>query len=219
MEIPKIIHQIWIGNKPIPTKYIDTFRKDYIEKFPHYDYILWDENKINNLPMSQVIKNIYNKEPTMYGKADIARLVILYEYGGIYIDADCVWINNKCFDDLIEKSINTGLFAALTPGRNYLTNSVIGSIKNNPELDYLINSELPKKYQRRHKFPPSKITGPMLLNILVEQDRNITVFPSVYFYPIRWHGIKDSNLHKKLDLPKESYMFQYGISTNNLKYW
>jgi hypothetical protein len=50
----------------------------------------------------------------------------------------------------------------------------------------------------------------MLLN------KNITIFPSIYFYPISWHNINDCEFHKKIELPKESYTFQYGYTTNNL---
>lgn len=46
----------------------------------------------------------------------------------------------------------------------------------------------------------------------------VTVFPSHYFYPISWIGITDSELHKKMILDPECFMFQYGISTNNLAY-
>ena len=41
---------------------------------------------------------IYNIEPTYNGKSDLLRYLILYAYGGIYVDADMVWINNKSFE-------------------------------------------------------------------------------------------------------------------------
>ena len=54
--------------------------------------------------------------------------------------------------------------------------------------------------------------------LLVEQLKNkITVFPSIYFYPISWNGITDIYAHKKINIPVESFMFQYGYTTNNLK--
>ena len=47
--------------------------------------------------------------------------------------------------------------------------------------------------------------------------KNITIFPSIYFYPISWHGIDNITKHNSINLPKESYTFQYGYSTNNMK--
>ena len=40
---------------------------------------------------------------------------------------------------------------------------------------------------------------------------------SKYFYPISWFGIKTIDAHLTTELPKDSYMFQYGYTTNNLK--
>lgn len=37
--IPKIIHQIWIGPKPEPIKWTNTFKIDYIKMYPEYKYI------------------------------------------------------------------------------------------------------------------------------------------------------------------------------------
>ena len=40
-KIPKIIHQIWIGDKPAPTKFMDTWR----DKNPDFEYIRWNEEE------------------------------------------------------------------------------------------------------------------------------------------------------------------------------
>ena len=61
-------------------------------------------------------------------------------------------------------------------------------------------------------------TGPLLMTKLYKKKYGITIFPSSYFYPIAWWGINDIHLHKKIDLPNDTYMFQYGLSTNKLVY-
>lgn len=38
-QIPKIIHQIWIGTNPQPIQWTNTFKIDYIKKYPEYIYI------------------------------------------------------------------------------------------------------------------------------------------------------------------------------------
>lgn len=40
-SIPRIIHQIWIGPKPAPTKFMDTWK----DKHPDFEYIRWTEKK------------------------------------------------------------------------------------------------------------------------------------------------------------------------------
>ena len=61
MTIPKIIHQLWIGPKPPPTKFMDTWR----DKNPEFQYIRWNEDEdrweIPNFPLS-VENGIYNSE-------------------------------------------------------------------------------------------------------------------------------------------------------------
>lgn len=226
-QIPKIIHQIWIGNNKKPDVWMNTFKIDYIEKNPHYQYKLWnDENIIELLDKYPKIKFIYNLEDTYNGKSDILRYLILYENGGIYIDADSVWINDRSFDYLTD-NCNTGMFAAIEPNTTHITGGVIGSNKFNVLLQRIINHieeftivnnnfNRHKYLRMRHIHGPSNIIGPLLFNKYTK-DENITIYPSHYFYPISWYGIKTIDAHKTLDLPKDSFMFQYGYTTNNLK--
>jgi inositol phosphorylceramide mannosyltransferase catalytic subunit len=229
MSIPKIIHQIWIGPKKLPSIYLDTWKNDYIGMFPEYEYVFWDDIKIDKLDMDERIRRIYNFEDTYFGKADIARYVIMEKYGGIYIDADSVWMNNKCLDKLIEKSKTTNYFASWEPlcspeekRTPRMSNGVFGCTPHHPNSKFLVDELIslePRYEQIRKKNSPWKVTGPMLITKLFHQpDLKLTILPSVYFYPIRWHGITDPELHKKIDVSKDSYMFQYGISSNNLKY-
>ena len=88
MSIPKIIHQIWIGTKPRPFKMMDTWKK----KNPDFEYILWTEEEF----VKRNVKFRCNKQieiiKEIQGKADIIRLELLYQYGGIYLDADSICI-------------------------------------------------------------------------------------------------------------------------------
>lgn len=87
--IPKIIHQIWIqGEKNAPDHI-----KNYISscKLNGYQHILWDEPKILKLMKKHNdpdLIRIYHKQEKKAAQADIARYVILYYYGGFYIDSD-----------------------------------------------------------------------------------------------------------------------------------
>jgi mannosyltransferase OCH1-like enzyme len=240
--IPKIIHQIWIGPKKRPDIWIDTFRLDYINKNPEYQYFLWNEDNIDSLFLDfPIYRIIYDIETTYCGKSDILRYLILYIHGGIYIDADSVWINEKSFDELLEQVNDSGVFVGRSPNNlelsskkdkkyeNTICNGVMGSSKNNPLMRLLINgiekyiirdwgpTRIAKQdYIRKRKIiGVCELIGPLYLNRMLSNE-NITSFPSIYFYPISWHNINDCNLHAKIELPKESYTFQYGYSTNNL---
>lgn len=223
--IPKIIHQIWIGPKPEPIKWTNTIKIDYISKHPEYEYKLWNEANIEELFIDfPNIKIIYDLETTWNGKSDLLRYLILYYYGGIYIDADSVWINDKNFDELIDGSC--GFFAAKEYADN-LVGGVIGTYKNNEVFvkilkhieSYIISKNgtiKPEQYTNKRKiYGVCKTIGPIIFNHFAKNEK-ITVFPTHYFYPISWHGITDTDYHLKNELPKDSFLFQYGYSTNNL---
>ena len=225
--IPKIIHQIWIGPNQEPIKWTNTIKIDYIYRYPEYEYKLWNETKINELFNDfPNIKIIYDLEFSWCGKADLLRYLILYYYGGIYIDADSVWINNKNFDELIVNSC--GFFAAKDCGLDMLANGVIGTFKNNEVFikilkhieSYIIskNGLIKTKYyiEKRKEYGASKLLGPHMFNHFAKNEK-ITIFPSHYFYPISWHGIKDTDYHLKNEMPIDSFLFQYGYSTNGLE--
>jgi mannosyltransferase OCH1-like enzyme len=233
--IPKIIHQIWLGPNKCPDIWMNTFRIDYINKNPEYQYILWNEDNIdslfNDFPTYRIV---YDLESTYNGKSDILRYLILYIHGGIYIDADSVWINEKSFDTLLEQVNDSNVFAGKNPDnfnsstrkekkyKNTICGGVMGSSKNNPLMKLLIEGienyiKISKQnyIKKRMMHGVCELIGPLYLNRTIA-SQNITIFPSIYFYPRSWHCISDCELHTKIDLPIESYTFQYGYSTNNL---
>ena len=98
--IPKIIHQTWISQDSIPKAYkecVDSIKA----KNADYEYRFYDDNDCiifieNKFPE---FLNVY-KFLTPVEKADLFRYLIVYEYGGIYLDIDCYCVEN--FDSLIK---------------------------------------------------------------------------------------------------------------------
>ena len=68
--------------------------KKFCQEF-EYDYILWDDQKVSE--MNMVNKYFYDNEQTYNGKSDILRYEILYQHGGIYVDADSVLLKGDKF--------------------------------------------------------------------------------------------------------------------------
>lgn len=81
--IPKIIHQIWIGEEA-PQFILDAMKtvKDYN---PDYRYILHGNESLEKYNLLHLAGK---SKPTYI--SDILRLKILTEYGGWYIDADVI---------------------------------------------------------------------------------------------------------------------------------
>jgi mannosyltransferase OCH1-like enzyme len=100
--IEKNIHQIWMqGIDKFPIKF-QKYSK--IIKDMHalnWNYIFWDKNSIQNLMNEdENWKTKYKTFIYLHQKVDFAKLVILYKFGGIVIDADAYTI--KPLDSLFD---------------------------------------------------------------------------------------------------------------------
>lgn len=83
--IPKRIHYMWLGGGEIPDnlKYCMESWKKYC---PDYEIIRWDETNYD-VHKNKFVAQAYDKG--CYGFVpDYARIELLYEYGGIYLDTD-----------------------------------------------------------------------------------------------------------------------------------
>ena len=83
--IPKVIHYCWFGGNPLPEsaiKCIESWKKHC----PDYEIVQWNETNYD------ITKNRYMHEAYECKKwgfvPDYARLDIIYEHGGIYLDTD-----------------------------------------------------------------------------------------------------------------------------------
>lgn len=209
--IPQIIHQIWIGKNKKPDIWMNTWINE-LNNRKNWTYMFWDEKSISKLNL--INKDLYENEKDYACKADILRYEILYKYGGIYIDADIVLLNSNFFN-LFENN-NNEFCVGWEPDKKLLSNSIIAcNINNNIMKNIIINCR--KNYLiNRKKYYPYQVTGPYLItNLYIKYKLNITIYPSILFYPIPWNKINDPEFHKKKSYPY-SYTFQYGYTTNNL---
>lgn len=96
MSIPKVIHYCWFGKGKMP-KLAKKCIKSWKKYCPDYEFVLHTED---NFDLTQ---NRYMREAYEAGKwafvSDYARLKIIYDNGGIYLDTDVELI--KPIDDLL----------------------------------------------------------------------------------------------------------------------
>jgi len=121
--IPKIIHYCWFGGSEkseLNKKCINSWK----EFCPDYQVIEWNE-KNYDVQKTRYMSEAYKKEKWAY-VADYARLDILYQMGGIYLDTD-VELLEKMDVLLGEKAfIACGQWSAVNSGAG------IGCIKGHP---------------------------------------------------------------------------------------
>lgn len=101
--IPKKIHYCWFGNNPLPES-VQRCIKSWKKYCPNYEIIEWNESNynINKIPF---IEKAY-KERKYAFVSDYARLDIIYNEGGIYLDTDVEIINN--IDSLLKHNCFLG---------------------------------------------------------------------------------------------------------------
>lgn len=94
--IPKVIHYCWFGHNPIPDQY-KKWMESWHKYCPDYEIKEWNEDNYD------ITKNGYMYEAYQNKKwgfvPDYARLDIIYEHGGIYLDTDVELVGN--LDDML----------------------------------------------------------------------------------------------------------------------
>ena len=183
-SIPKTIHYCWFGGKELPD-----FLKKCIESWsticPDYEIKRWDESNYD------VNKYLYTKqaaENKKYGFiTDVARLDILYEYGGVYLDTDVKLI--KPFGELM---YNQG-FVGVESWGNINSGGGIGAVPHHPMIKEMLDYRL--KYPFIYDDGTLNIetngfyeTVPFLnhgmrIDNTLQIVNGMTVYPTVYFHP------------------------------------
>ncbi len=127
-KIPKKIHYCWFGKKNIPPhlcKYIDTWK----EKCPEYEIISWDESNYD------VTKHRYMKEAYECGKwgfvSDYARLDLIYQEGGIYLDTDVELVSS------LDRLLCDDMFCIAENDISINFGSGFGAVKGHPVMKQL----------------------------------------------------------------------------------
>lgn len=187
--IPKIIHLCWMSGSSFPNdiqRYIESWKK----VLPEYEIWLWDTKRFN-ISKSIWVKEAFEKKKYAFC-ADYIRMFALYNYGGIYLDADVEVI--KSFNDLLTLPYFIGY-----ESKQYFEAAVIGSEKGNPFIGDIL-----EYYKDRHFIKKSgeydlqilpeimiKIANKrwklVLINDIAEFKNDqalINVFPYKWFSPI-----------------------------------
>ncbi len=102
--IPKTIHYFWFGPRPLPElakRCIDSWRR----YMPDYEIKLWNEDNFD-VNMALYSKQAYAEKKYAF-VSDYARLKILHEYGGIYLDTDVELI--RSLEDIVQNGGYMGL--------------------------------------------------------------------------------------------------------------
>ncbi|MCI7302713.1 MAG: exopolysaccharide biosynthesis protein [Clostridia bacterium] len=175
--IPKTIHYCWFGKKDLPPeakRCIASWKKIC----PDYDIIRWDENNFD-VNQNPFIKAAYETKKWAF-VSDYARLKVVYDNGGIYLDTDVELRKN--LDSLREHGCYIGI-----QQNEFLCNTGLGfgATKSNPVVLKMLESYDDLTFSESHTL---ELSCPRLNNAVIRSyglvsNTEITDLPEVTVYP------------------------------------
>ena len=153
-KIPKKIHYCWFGGKEIPDslkRYMETWHRFC----PDYEIIRWDESNYD------ITKNRYMREAYECLKwgfvPDYARLDIIYNEGGVYLDTDVELVSS------LDRLLNDEMFCGFSCNFQIAMGLGFGAIKEyqNPVFRRF-GFELENRFQKKNGVVvyPSEVLSP-----------------------------------------------------------
>lgn len=190
MSIARIIHYCWFGHNPKPelaNRCIASWKKHC----PDYEIIEWNETNFNISQCPAYVQDAYHAGLWAF-VSDYARLKIVYENGGVYLDTDVELL--KPLDKLLEYR---GFFAFEDPKR-IATGLGFGAV---PKLELL--QEMMEDYHAMSFYHEDgsinyttcpDVNTHVFLNHGLKQNNkkqilegNILILPTEYLCPINYH--------------------------------
>ena len=182
--IPKKIHYMWLGNNPMPDKLgkcLDSWKK----YCPDYEIIKWSEENYD-IKKNSYIAEAYEKKAYAF-VSDFARLDILYNHGGIYMDTDVELIRN--LDDMLYQEA----FCGVEKWQDINFGTVCGSVPGNKALFQFIKSREGLKFIDKDGNENRTTCGfydtqaalksGYVINGMTQYIENINIYAYDYFSP------------------------------------
>lgn len=233
--IPKIIHQTWKDKNLPPIIYKLVSENICFLKSQGYEYMFWTDEMILKLIAEEYpnFYNIYKLARTGVQKGDIARILLVYHYGGIYIDLDVLVLRD--FEEILDMRNSNKLYITYEPSGQtialynsdkYLCNAFFAANKNNSMLKVILNNipEYIKNYTE-NIFQKFDIFGGSYFKTIIEDPANAIFKSDVYiiddrelFYPINDlkfdnmpFTVGDWGMVKRGEYCKDTIMVHYWI--------
>ena len=168
LPAPRVIHQIWIGPKPVP---VTCQAWATYAKIQGYDYRLWREEDLATIEIDRnPVFAAMLAAGDFPGAVDVARYVILHRLGGIYLDCD--WYPARTDMSFHERLPMAGLTALAEDiprltgmGSTLLGNAFIAAPPHHPVFERMLQA-IPKIWQDMPEAPAWWSTGPLLFTIV-----------------------------------------------------
>ncbi len=191
MSIPKVIHYCWFGGNPKP-KLVEKCIKSWKKHCPDYEIIEWNESNFD-VNCCDYVREAYEAKKWAF-VSDYARLKIVYDNGGIYLDTDVELIGS------LEKFLKYDGYFGFEDSMHIATGLGFGSVKNNTVLEVMMNDYLNIRFLQpdgTYNQTPCPQTNTLSLEkIGLKCDNTFQIIgnnaflPSDFFNPIDYQTMK-----------------------------
>ncbi|NDA62557.1 MAG: hypothetical protein EBX50_10995 [Chitinophagia bacterium] len=167
MTIPKVLHQVWLGDTLMPEEFVK-WQEGWRQLHPEWRYML---HKDGDIPSE--LRETIRSCKSYSSKSNVMRLYVVYKYGGVYCDTDFEWNRN------IDKFLDGSAFVAKQHG-DICCNAFFGAIPGHPWVKYQL--DLTGEYCKLS--PP---WGPELMTKALDKvGTGVEVIPTKWVYPYMW---------------------------------
>lgn len=207
--IPRIIHRVWAGEDPIPYRYRD-HGQTWVKHHPDWEFRLWMPAELDWLDM--VCRGLYDRAQTeapndwLRWRADIARLEILHQFGGVYTDMDAECL--KPLDPLLSRA---GWVPRSPNDPTLVTNAVMGFEPAHPWLRRVLEGMPANAEAWRGRRLVDTVGGKYLTRML--PDDQVDVLPWQWF---AGQSIRDRDRGRPADL-RQAYCWHKYDNTARLR--
>lgn len=181
-NIPLILHQFWCNYEAEDVPPIDVMAVLSRTKtlFRDFEYHLWNRSAINVLIERKLPRysQIYERVNIPAMKSDLSRLIALYIYGGVYLDATITPLRGESIGRL--KALIDGSALVVAESRddpNVILNSFISVEPNNVHISSVLKSCFRSVSQSMEAQDETidvwKLTGKQLSNYIAGNESGI----------------------------------------------
>lgn len=184
IRIPRTIHRVWLGGKPMPAEHV-RFGETFAEHHPGWEMRLWTDE---DLPQLEITAAERGRARTPSELSNLARYEILHRYGGIYVDTDF-----ECLRPLDPLLRGVDAFTALeSQGR--VATGILGSVANHAVFARAARNARRTLGLGAHS---ADANGPYFFTLILEQEiereADIAIFGAPLFYPYGWKELERRN--------------------------
>lgn len=202
--IPARLHHIWLGPLPVPE-----WAQGWRDMHPAWEHRVWRRKEIERLPRLPLRSWRYYVERECWnGAANVARLAILHEVGGVYVDIDSKPLRPLDGATFLDSVAFAGYEPNVPdlPGR--IANGTIGAVAGAPPIATALRLVAGLDALEE----PWETTGGNVLTaafLLHRRCCDIRVLPPRVFYPRDAHGRLTPGL-------EDPYSDHFWATTNGL---